>query len=225
MKPLIGITASFDDTYIINDQNYANSLEKAGAIPVILPPLHDLSRVDAVLARLDGLILSGGQDISPFRYDQDPHPNCASYSDLRDAYEIALYNKARQLELPILAICRGMQLVNVIHGGTLVQDIVSQRPDSLEHAKPDVTATAHRITIESGSVMEQIMGGSAVVNSLHHQAIDQPGEGLKVTARAGDDMIEALEADNLIAVQFHPERLFSQPAFLRFFEELVRRAK
>lgn len=225
MKPIIGITASLSKTHVVNDQNYANSIVKAGGIPVILPPLRDLSRIDAVLARLDGLILSGGQDIAPFLYDQDPHPATGIYSERRDNYEITIYQKARELNLPILAICRGMQLINVIHGGTLVQDIVAQRPDSLLHVRPNITPSMHKITTEPDSVMNQILGDTAIINSLHHQAIDQVGEGLKVSARAADEMIEALEADNMVAVQFHPERLHTKPEFLKFFEHLIRRTQ
>lgn len=225
MKPFIGITASLDDGWVINDQNYANSVVKAGGIPVILPPLFDLERIEAVLARIDGLIISGGQDISPFLYHQDPHPKCGPISRRRDDYETKLYHLARERNMPILAICRGMQLINILHGGSLVQDIVAQRPDSLEHVKPDVTPSLHRITTEAGSAVADIMGEQAIINSLHHQAIDQVGEGLAITARAGDDMIEALEADNLVAVQFHPERLHHQPEFLRFFEHLIGRIK
>lgn len=225
MKPVIGITASLDEDQVINDRSYAISVEKAGGIPVILPPLRGLAQLESVLSRIDGLILSGGQDLSPFLYDQEPHEKTSPFSDRRDAYEIELYRLARDKKLPVLAICRGLQLVNVVHGGSLIQDIVAQRPGSLEHVKPNVSVTSHRITTADDSLMREALGETAVINSLHHQCIDQVGEGLRVTATSSDEMIEALETDHLIAVQFHPERLHEQAAFLAIFEDLIRRAK
>lgn len=225
MKPVIGITASLDEKYAINDQNYAISVVKAGGIPVILPPLKSLNQIDSVLARIDGLILSGGQDISPFLYNQEPHPKTSVYSERRDAYEIALYHSARHQNIPVLAICRGLQLINAVHGGSLVQDIVDQRPESLEHVRPNVTVTSHSVKTEIDSFMRKALGESITINSLHHQCVDEVGEGLRVTARSEDDMVEALEDDQVIAVQFHPERLHERVEFLAIFEELIRRAK
>lgn len=225
MRPFIGITASLEDPLIVNDQNYSNAVFKAGGMPVIIPPLYDIDSVEAYLDGLDGLILSGGQDISPLRYDQDPHPKCGVFSDRRDEFEIALYLAARERDIPMLAICRGMQLINIVHGGSLVQDIIAQRPESLEHVKPDISPSTHFITTAENSIMRDILGEKAIINSLHHQAIAEIGTGLVPTAWAADGMIEALELDSLLALQFHPERLHQQSQFLAFFEDLVRRSQ
>lgn len=225
MKPIIGITSSLIESFVANDQNYSVSLVKAGALPIVIPPLRDLREVQSVLSRIDGLILSGGQDISPLLYQEDPHPACGEFSDRRDRFELALYQEARRMGLPILAICRGFQLVNVAHGGSLFQDIEAQRPESMVHTKPEASVAHHRVRFVEGSIINQFLGSEIQVNSLHHQAINRLGEGLSATGQASDGMIEVFEADNLLAVQFHPERLHEQEPFLELFRELVRRSR
>lgn len=225
MKPFIGITTSLVQGHVANDQNYSESIVKAGGIPILIPPLQDLRQVDDILKRINGLILSGGQDISPFLYQQDPHPACGEFSVRRDRFEVALYERARAMEMPVLAICRGMQLVNVIHGGSLVQDIAAQRPESLVHVHPQFGITSHRLTTLPGTKLQELIGTEANVNSIHHQSIDKVGDGLIISARAGDGVIEGLETDRVVAVQFHPERLHRDPVFLKLFADLVGRAK
>lgn len=225
MKPFIGITTSLVRGHVANDQNYSDSIVKAGGIPILIPPLHDVRYIEDILKRIKGLILSGGQDISPFLYQQDPHPACGEFSLRRDRFEVALYERARAMEMPILAICRGMQLVNVIHGGNLVQDIAAQRPESLVHVHPQFGITSHRLTTLADTTLEELLGAEAIVNSIHHQAIDEVGEGLVISARSADGTIEGLETDHVLAVQFHPERLHQDPLFLKFFINLVGRAK
>lgn len=225
MKPVIGITTSLIEGFAANDQNYSISVVKAGGIPLLIPPLHDLRQVVEIVKRIDGLILSGGQDISPMLYDEDPHPKCGEFSDRRDQFEIAMYQQAKSQNMPILAICRGFQLVNAIHEGTLVQDIVAQREDSLVHAGPNAEVTRHRIQVMEDSLLFRCLGETAIVNSIHHQAIKDLGKDFVITAKSADGVIEGFEGDNLIGVQFHPERLHRQEPFLEIFREFIRRAQ
>ena len=186
--------------------DYARSVYRAGGMPVHLPI--DADPTDWV-HHLDGLVLTGGADIEPARYG---HDNTASETEPeRDDVEFVLYEASLADELPVLGICRGFQLVNVHAGGTLHQHVEG-------HARYDVSpATAvHTLTIESSSLTRDLFGDGHRVNSLHHQAIDTVGEGLRVTARADDGTPEAIEhtGATVLAVQWHPEMMsHDDPAF------------
>lgn len=182
---------------------YADALRDAGVEPVLISPAEAGS-----LQGLNGLLLSGGTDLNPARYGRTPHPLTEEPDDARDQLEFALLNEALAADLPVLAICRGLQLFNVAHGGTLIQHL----DDSGFHEVRghDPAAPAHRILVEPHTRLASILGpGAHAVNSRHHQAVERVGAGLLITARSTPDgVIEALERIDYpfaVAVQWHPE--------------------
>lgn len=180
---------------------YAAGVIEAGGVPVHLALDAD---PDAVADHLDGLVLSGGADLDPAMYGQQPTADLLGPEPERDTYEAAILAVARQRSLPVLAICRGLQLVNVAAGGSLVQDVPP-------HSRFDVAPATlvHDIDIVEGSTLNRIYGPTRQVNSLHHQAVDRVGRGYCVTARSPDGTVEGLESDDgtVVAVQWHPEMM------------------
>ncbi|HLF26813.1 MAG TPA: gamma-glutamyl-gamma-aminobutyrate hydrolase family protein [Anaerolineae bacterium] len=239
-RPLIGITA-FETRridpphlpiYALNQQ-YVLAVAAAGGVPLIIPPNLDEASLYALFARLNGLLLSGGGDIDPAHYGEAPHPALGHVSADRDRIELALTRRAIELETPLLAICRGVQVLNVALGGSLIQDIPTQVPDALPHAFDETqfprAHLAHAVHIESGVQLHQVMGvDRAEANSWHHQSIRQVAPGLQVVARAPDGVIEAVELSGhrfVIGVQWHPESLYDrQPEMKHLFEALVQAA-
>jgi putative glutamine amidotransferase len=178
---------------------YAEALRRAGVEPVLISP-----EAPRPLAGLDGLVISGGSDIDPARYGEAPHPATNDVDRERDAMEAALIEQAFETDLPLLAICRGLQLVNVVRGGSLIQDL-----ENIEMHRVKSAAEVHRIDVVPATRLAAIMGTDfQMVNSRHHQAVGRVGAGLRVSATAPDGIVEALE-DPLkrfaIAVQWHPE--------------------
>ena len=196
---------------------YVTALESAGIVPLVVPPLSRNDAVGAILSRVDGLLLTGGDDVEPSLYGQPRSSRCGPSNEARDHTEIALVRAAREMRLPVLAICRGPQLLNVALGGTLIQDIPSEVPNALGHeAREDRSARVHQVSIESGSRIAEAVGETEItVNSLHHQSVREVASGLKVTATAPDGIIEGLESDSddwwAIAVQWHPEEMNDSP--------------
>lgn len=195
---------------------YVASVAAGGGLPLVLSPLAGPDAADALLDGLDGLLLTGGDDLDPAAYGAAPHPKLGPLDPPRDAFEFALYRAARARGRPVLAICRGLQLVNVAHGGTLVQDLPSERPGPVRHAATGRRdARSHPVRLGPGSRVAQACGtGAFDVNSFHHQAIDRLGAGLTVTGHAPDGVVEACEADTgawMVAVQWHPEELTAAP--------------
>lgn len=196
---------------------YVRALEAAGLVPVVVPPL---ATPDAALPLLDvvaGLVLTGGEDVDPARYGAPPHPALGPVVASRDETELALVSGARARGLPTLAICRGIQVLNVALGGTLVQDLPSERPGEVLH-DPDGSrdSRVHEVAIAPGSRLAAAIGATrATVNSFHHQAVDRVGEGLAVVARAPDGVVEGVEAADdgwwVLGVQWHPEELTGTP--------------
>ncbi|MCK4305504.1 MAG: gamma-glutamyl-gamma-aminobutyrate hydrolase family protein [Candidatus Eisenbacteria sp.] len=267
-RPRIGITLMLDcpeqDTHLPRygmNRTYFESVRRAGGIPVPLAPgcseemrlylaEREASgqRVISPPLALDGLCLAGGGDLDPSYFGQEKHPNCGEPEPERDAMEMTLLSLARNAEIPILAICRGIQVLNAAWGGTLIQDIASECPAAGQHtfAKDHPRDyLAHEIRIQPGSGLHEILGATALrVNSLHHQAVDRLGEGLVATAWAPDGIIEGLEMSRsdhthgggeggpekgaerfLIAVQFHPEDLQQHEPMRGLFTGLVDAAR
>lgn len=192
---------------------YVRRLVRAGGMPLVLSPVLEPGRADEVLSDMDGLLLSGGADIAPERYGTVPSPRLGAVEPERDAFELALFAAARGRGLPVLAICRGLQLVNVATGGTLWQDLPSERPGAITHqqAEPRSVRT-HDVRLQPGSRTATCLGVDALrANSMHHQAVRDLGDGLVATGWAADGVIEALEARDgaawLLGVQWHPEDL------------------
>jgi putative glutamine amidotransferase len=179
-------------------------VEESGGVPVLLTPT---AHVDELLDTLDALVLQGGGDVHPGEYGQELHPKTNTIDRRRDAFELALLARARERALPVLGICRGIQLVNVAYGGTLVQHLADVSP--LDHEQIDRwDGLAHPIEIAEGSRLHAVLGERRIeVNSVHHQAVDRLGEGLRPVALAEDGVVEAVEhaSDPVLAVQWHPE--------------------
>ncbi len=220
-RPLVAVTAT---TEIIRgalrarlNAAYVVALEAAGAMPLVSPPLAEATAASALLERVDGLVLSGGEDVEPRHYGAARHPATDDAHVARDAWELALVDAARRRGIPVLAICRGMQLLNVGLGGTLIQDIPSQRPSAIVHA--DAAARrmrVHTVECEAGSRLAAALGGDTVaVNSSHHQAIDRIAPGLRVSATAPDGIVEGVETIDdswwVVGAQWHPEELVATP--------------
>jgi putative glutamine amidotransferase len=211
---------------------YIAAVLGAGAVPVLLPPQLDARARDELLASADGLLLTGGADVDPGTYGETPHPSVTGTSPMRDMAERALIERAMARELPILAICRGMQMLNVALGGSLIQDVPTQVAGALEHSQtPDHARgePTHTVAIEAGSRLATIVGrDELVVNSMHHQALGRMGAGLAATAWAGDGVIEAAELPGrrVLAVQWHPEELVAEHKHARaLFTWLAREAR
>jgi putative glutamine amidotransferase len=188
---------------------YPEAIERAGGIPVIVPLLRP-DAIGALLDRVDGVCLPGGPDVQPSAYGAEPHPELGPTEPRVDAVELALVRAADRRKLPILGICRGMQLLNVARGGTLHQHLPDLVRDGIEHRQPEHgSVPTHRIETAPHSRLRAALGGSALeVNSFHHQAVHALGKGLAATAWAQDGTIEAIEnpGDRLVlGVQWHAE--------------------
>lgn len=235
MRPLIGIPchADFLDgsrrPVYCNNRAYVHAIENAGGVPVLIPMLHDLTLLDTLLPRLDGLLLSGGADMEPGLYGEKAHPLSDTPDRELDEIELMLANYTLQYDVPTLGVCRGMQVLNVALGGTLYQDIDDLYPGSLHHSRRDKPRNflAHSVHVLQGSRVEQLLGtGSFMVNSLHHQAVKKPGRGVVISAQAEDGIPEMLEVTGhrfVVAAQFHPEELYmTESVCARLFANFVR---
>jgi putative glutamine amidotransferase len=217
--PVVGITLGDGDRpgYHGMREDYARSVERAGAIPVVLPSLGP-EHAGAVLDRVDGLVLSGGIDVDPALYGRPPHPKLGRVDRRRDDFELALTREALARDLPLLAICRGIQVLNVATGGTLVQDIPSEWKGAVTHDAPGRrTRRSHVVEVVGASRLGEVLGEGAVsVNSFHHQAIDELGAGLVVSARCPKDgLVEGVEMPGrafVLGVQWHPESFWNERA-------------
>jgi putative glutamine amidotransferase len=230
--PLVGVTTyrqeaswgAWQRTAALLPVSYVDCVAAVGGRPLLLPPADgpgaDPFSADDVIDALDALVLVGGSDIDPARYGAEPEPATTGVSAERDSNELALLAAALRAERPVLAICRGLQLLNVHLGGTLVQNV----PAAVGHGghQPALGCFAPTdVHIEPGSLLSKAMGELATVQCSHHQAIDTLAPGLVVTARAADGLIEAVElptATFVVGVQWHPE----EDGDLRVFEALVR---
>lgn len=212
---------------------YLRAVIAAGGVPVILSHLTGAALAARALEGVDGLLLSGGEDIHPSWYGEAPAEQLWPPSRERDLFELALFAVARQRGLPILGVCRGIQLINVALGGTLYQDLRSQRPGAVDHfPSAGREARSHHIRLAPDSRIARALGAEAViVNSIHHQGIKQLAPSLRPTGWDDDGLIEAAEgredASWLLAVQWHPEEMHAQDAApeARLFREFVRAAE
>ena len=234
MKPLIGLSGRrlpaesiplFDYTALHGEEvdvhlsEYPKVLEKAGALPVQLTRNTDATEV---VQRLDGLVMTGGADPDPELYGESPHPQLGPIERGRDDWELALIRAALDARLPMLCVCRGAQLLNIALGGSLVQHLEdADAHQRVDHPRID---RCHTVRVSPGSKAEQIYGGNVPTNSLHHQAVGRPGDGVVVTGTAEDGVVEAFELSGrpeVFAVQWHPEMLSDavDPAFVWLVKE------
>ncbi len=219
--PIIGLTCSEiqpvqegSSVRFGQSQTYVQALAKAGAAPLLVPPIADRSLLRSLYERLDGLLLAGGRDIDPTYYGETLHEKCIPDLAARDEMELVLTRWAVDEGKPLLGICRGIQVLNVALGGSLYQDIDAQVPGAERHAWHDGYPRdhlPHQVTVAAGTHLASIVGTAHLpVNSLHHQAIKDVALGLAAVARASDGIIEAAEVEGhpfALAVQWHPEEL------------------
>lgn len=195
---------------------YVRALLAASGVPLILSPLMGASLAGSALDGCDGLLLTGGEDIHPSWYGADPSPLLSPPSQERDLFELALFAVARQRDLPILGVCRGIQLINVALGGTLFQDLPSERPGIVDHSPVGARdSRSHPIRIQPGSRAAAALETTSItVNSVHHQAIKDLAPGLVASGWTSDGLIEAAEskpdASWILAVQWHPEEMHAE---------------
>jgi len=212
MRPLIGISTYreqarwgfWDVPAVLLPASYTDAVAEAGGEPVLLPT----GAISAeVIARLDGLVLAGGADVDPARYEQQAGPRTTATRPERDASEIALLQAALDRDLPLLAVCRGMQLLNVLLGGTLIQHLPDVRGAQAHQLGLGLFAE-REVRIDPGSAVGAILGTAATVDCHHHQALDRIAAGVTPSAWAEDDLVEAVEVDGrrfCLGVQWHPE--------------------
>lgn len=217
--------AVWDMPAVVVSRMYLDQVWAAGGMVVVIPPdPHVTERPDDVLDRVDGVMMLGGADLDAGAYGHEPHATAEPPQHVRDAMEIALVRRAGERGIPVLGICRGLQVINVAHGGTLTQHL----PDVLGHEEHRrgigrFDGNEHDVDLEPGSLADRVLGGTRTrVHSHHHQAVDALGDGLRVTGRSDDGVVEALESADgeafLLGVQWHPEADASSPvigAFVR----------
>lgn len=236
-RPMIGIPCgAYPDSWFTpmhgNAMSYLRAVEAAGGIPSLIRLTSDAHGLDAHYRRIDGLLLAGGEDVTPALYGAAPHPKLGPTSLPRDKVEIALARRAVGDRKPILAICRGLQLLNVALGGTLYQDIPSELPGALDHGESEahrnMARLAHPIALNPDAWLAAQLGANTLmVNTVHHQAISTLAPGLRIVATAPDGVIEAVEGGDpglIVGVQCHPEELWehADQRWARVFEGFVR---
>lgn len=230
-RPPIGVTIGTDarraGVFLLR-QDYLRAVETAGGLPLVLAPGRPEDAAD-LLDRVQGLVLTGGSDIDPSLYGETRHEQVTQVFRERDDFELALCRLALERDLPLLAICRGCQVLNVASGGTLVQDIPFQLSGAVNHdPERERWEAAHDVTVLPGTKLRAILGRERVaVNSFHHQAVKQIGRALAVSARSIEDgVVEAIEAPDrsfALGVQWHPESFWNRDeSFQSLFEALVR---
>lgn len=231
-KPIIGVSATSNNVASA-PITYIKAIKRAGGVPIVIPMTTSEEQISAILAIVDAVVMTGGEDICPSYYGEEPIRALGEVVPIRDRFDYKLIRMAVDKGLPLLGICRGEQILNVAFGGTLYQDIPSQKKDSyIKHSqKAPREYGTHSITIEKGSLLEQQLGCNEIyVNSFHHQAVKDIAPGFKATAFAADGVIEAIEMiDNnkVWGVQFHPEGPTSvgDDEFIGIFTYLVELAK
>jgi putative glutamine amidotransferase len=228
--PLIGVSTMDDNDaagvhaprFSIN-QSYCKAVEAAGGVPILIPHQDDAEALRRIYEMLDGLLMPGGLDIHPKHYGQEPHPALDPTDHGMDFLETTMLPWAIADDLPILGICRGEQVLNVVMGGTLIQDIYSEYPTTIDHRESFKRRIrdflAHDISIDPGSRLHSLVGEDRVwVNTSHHQSVEKVGNGLVATAWSPDGIVEAIEhpdAHYLVAVQCHPEELWRKHVWAR----------
>ncbi len=237
MSVIIGLALSLDSSKdrtprFYGGLQYFRAIKAAGGVPVGLPLL-DEHTLRQAYERMNGILLMGGGDVAPQRYGESPIPELGDVEEYRDELELALIRWAREDNKPLLAICRGIQILNVAYGGTLYQDLEAQNPTGLDHRLSTKTGKrnyiTHKMSIQEGTrLYRSILEKEIPVNSMHHQAIKEVGKGLTVTGWSEDGIIEAVEDESnswIVGIQCHPEELWEEHSWARrLFESFIREA-
>lgn len=244
-KPIIGITANFTSNDEVGKlahlgaslqqwqmlaDDYISAIELSGGIPVILPIVEDVNNLMPLLSTLDGLLISGGNDVNPLLYNEMPTGSLGEISIKRDDVELNLLKTAlKDFNMPVMGICRGCQLLNVVKGGTLYQDLVREKATEREHfqlAYP-ISYGCQKAMVKEGSKLYDILGEREIkINSFHHQGINKIGQDLIVTATGEDGVVEAIEHTGIrliMGLQWHPEMMKDKNnSFIKLFEAFVK---
>ena len=232
MNKLIGISTGIKDVQmapgnipcVVINNDFINLCNKFGNTAIVIGPQNDNLEIDA--SKFDALIISGGGDINPERYNQKIDSKTIRISDNRDFTELNLFKSAEENNVKTLAICRGHQLLNVYKGGTLYQDLEDSGFTKIKHDRPfdDARSHVHDVNVESNSKLYKIIQENEIqVNSIHHQAINKLGQDLEITAKASDGVIEGIEVTNgwdAVGVQWHPENMLEDSISIKLFEWL-----
>ena len=241
MRPKVGISCRLQVSGEHSEalmgvmSSYIESIMEAGGMPILIPLTRDMDLLREIYDSVDALLFPGGEDVHPKFYNETPHPKLGTTSEIRDIVEIQLIRWAYEDNKPVLGICRGIQVINVALGGSLVQDIGDQAPSPLEHRTPESRSMwdsgAHEISVAQDSKLASVLGKERVtVNSLHHQAVKSLAPTLVKTAEASDGTVEALEAKGknfFIALQCHPEMLWQKSSdrdWLKLFRAFIQAA-
>ena len=192
------------------NRSYVDSIVRAKGIPTIIPIIEDEEIIKKMLESVDGIIMTGGVDVHPFRFNEEPIEKIGTISAERDDFDFTVMKYAAEMNKPILGICRGIQVINVYFGGTLIQDIPSQRSSNILHSQTaEYHVATHKIQIVKDSIIYDMLGENSEVNSFHHQAIDKLAKDFKVTATAKDGIVETIEYKKkdsfILGIQWHPE--------------------
>jgi putative glutamine amidotransferase len=234
ITPQVGGPPGLTGRAAVCETAYSDCIQAVGGLPVIVPLTTHRSTLEQILSRCHGLLLTGGGDVCEMLYHrpltEGERATLSGCNEVRDQMEMLLTRAALLARVPVLGICRGMQLLNLAAGGTLIPDIRLARPDAIRHRTEGAGPVMHPVTWDMATNLGDLMGARcATVNSTHHQAVDRPAPGFKVAARATDGIIEAVEmpGETLVAgVQFHPERMVNgETMFLRLFALLVESAR
>jgi putative glutamine amidotransferase len=231
-RPAIGITPDFEAPRYELKAAYPDAVLRAGGLPMVLPYTEEAAAVDAYLDRISGLVVTGGHfDIPPEAYGEKPSEQLGPVKQGRTDFETRLLKGALDRRIPILGVCGGMQLLNVVLGGSLIQDIQTEVEGAKSHEqKHDRTQPMHPIDVKEGTLLAELLGkGQLMVNSTHHQAVKRLGDGLRASAVAPDGVVECVESTELpfaVGVQWHPELLLQTiPAHLSLYRGLVQKAR
>lgn len=239
MTVIIGISANimieqgdmfpgYERCYV--NQDYIHSVIKNGGIPLVIPMNEDDSVIDAQMQLIDGLLLTGGQDVTPSLYEEDPQEKLGETLLRRDLFDYALIKKAKEREIPILGICRGAQILNVYHGGSLFQDVSYRLVQTIRHWQShNPTEKTHEVRVFPNNHLAEIFTeGRFFVNSFHHQVINKIAEDFVVTAQSNDGAIEAFESttyDYMLGIQWHPEMLWRESSMDALFTDFINHSR
>lgn len=226
-RPVIGLTSitGFDEKMYAQRVTYPEAIWNAGGTAILIPCAKDTKNCEQIISMIDGLLVPGGPDIDPAIYGEDVDKACGKFITSEDNYDLALIKEAIKQKKPVFGTCRGLQLINVLYGGTLYQDIPTQYKTELDHSFGDEkNPNLHSVILENDSLLAKVLGNCEVTaNTSHHQCVKDLGKGLKVVGRAPDGIVEAVENEDgsVFAVQWHPERMQDMEMYRNLYKYFI----